>query len=206
MQVVATLSRKGGSAKSTCCRSFAVQALLEGKRSAIVDADDQATCVNWAKRRTAQVPVVMPPGNKGVANALDELARKKVEVAFVDTPPTIHPVISIALDAAKSCIIVTEPLPESIETVAAMARIVERLNKPAAIIITRVPIRSAALTLAKGVLTAFDIPVCPFPMSNLIVHSHAAAEGLTAQEREPKGKAAQEIKQIWDWLSGNRIL
>jgi chromosome partitioning protein len=145
MQVVATLSRKGGSAKSTVCRTFAVQALIEGIRSGIIDADDQATCINWAKRRAAQVPTVMTPGNKGIGAAIDELRRKKADITFIDTPPTIHPVVSIALDAANACIIVTEPLPESIETVGAMARIVERLGKPAAIIITRVPIRSSAL-------------------------------------------------------------
>jgi hypothetical protein len=43
-------------------------------------------------------------------------------------------------------------------------------------------------------------------MTNLIVHSHAAAEGMTAQEREPKGKAATEIKSIWDWLVEKGIL
>ena len=33
-----------------------------------------------------------------------------------------------------------------------------------------------------------------------------SAEGQTAQEREPKGKAATELADVWDWLKSSIIV
>jgi hypothetical protein len=36
-----------------------------------------------------------------------------------------------------------------------------------------------------------------------VAHVYAAAEGLTASERDPKSKAAAEIEQAFDWVERN---
>jgi hypothetical protein len=37
-------------------------------------------------------------------------------------------------------------------------------------------------------------------------HPYASAEGQTAQEREPKSKAAAELAEVWAWLKSNIIV
>ena len=51
MLVVAILAQKGGVGKSMLARSLAVQALLDGRKTAVLDADPQGTVLAWGKRR-----------------------------------------------------------------------------------------------------------------------------------------------------------
>ena len=52
--VLAVVARKGGVGKSTFARSICVQALIEGHKAAIIDADEQATSFKWSRRRKAR--------------------------------------------------------------------------------------------------------------------------------------------------------
>ena len=206
MQVLVVCSRKGGSAKSTCVRSFAVQGLLEGRKTAILDADVQGTTTLWAQRRSYPAPAVETVMANTIKKHLADLERAGAELVVIDTPPSVHPIINSAIEEATACLIVSEALPESLEQVGAMVSITSQAGKPSAILLTRVPSRSSALTMAMSVLTTFQIPVCPIPMTQLIVHSYSNALGQTAQEKEGKGRAAKEIKQIWDWLLERKIV
>lgn len=187
-------------------RSLAVQALLDGKRSAILDVDPQATSMLWAKRREAKAPTVMEPGSRPIEEALKRLEKAGADIVFIDTPPSVHPVVNIAINAADSCVILSEPLPEAIEQVGAMAGIVSKLGRPSSILINRVLPRTSAFNMAKAVLTAFRIPVCPTALTQLMTHPYAASDGETAQEREPGGKAAQELASVYDWLKAKEIV
>ena len=53
--VLAVIAQKGGVGKSTFARSIAVQALLEGKKAAIIDADAQATSYKWGRVRKRKI-------------------------------------------------------------------------------------------------------------------------------------------------------
>jgi chromosome partitioning protein len=57
--------------------------------------------------------------------------------------------------------------------------------------------------MAKAALTAFKMPVCPTTLTQLVSHQYASAEGQTAQEMEPNGKAAREIEALWSWIKNN---
>ncbi len=57
-----------------------------------------------------------------------------------------------------------------------------------------------------GSPTAFPMPTCPTAITHLMSHPYASAEGQTAQEREPKGKAAAELASVWDWLKSGIIV
>jgi hypothetical protein len=37
-------------------------------------------------------------------------------------------------------------------------------------------------------------------MAQLVTHAYASAEGETANEREPDGKAAKEVNSVYAWL------
>jgi hypothetical protein len=50
------------------------------------------------------------------------------------------------------------------------------------------------------------MPTCPTALTHLMSHPYASAEGQTAQEREPKSKAAAELAEVWAWLKSNIIV
>ena len=186
-------------------RSLAIAALIDGNKAAIVDADPQGTVTAWSKRREHEAPAVFPVGERAVGKAVADARRRGADFVAIDTPPSIQPLINGAATAADTCLIVTGIFPEDIETVANVVQIVRALNKPCAILINKTT-RSHALTLARAALATFRLPVCPTTISQLVSHPYASAEGLTASEREPDGKAAFEIGTAWRWLQKEGIV
>ena len=205
MTVLAVLAQKGGVGKSMMARSLAVAALIDGKKAAIVDADPQGSVSAWGRRREQPVPGIFTVDEMAVGKAVAEAKKRGAAFIAIDTPPSIQPVINSSAMAANTCLIVTGIFPEDIETVANVVQIVRTLKKPTAIIINKTT-RSQALTLARTALGTFRLPVCPIPISQLVSHPYASAEGMTAQEREPDSKAAQEIAAAWKWLAKEGIV
>ena len=76
MLVVSILAQKGGVGKSMLARSLAVQGLLDGRKTALIDADSQGTVTAWSKRRQLNVPAVVALGASTLAIILAELQRK----------------------------------------------------------------------------------------------------------------------------------
>ena len=76
MLVISILAQKGGVGKSMLARSLAVQGLLDGRKTALIDADPQGTVTAWSKRRSLDVPAVVALGASTLAIILAELQRK----------------------------------------------------------------------------------------------------------------------------------
>jgi chromosome partitioning protein len=198
--VLAIVARKGGVGKSTFARSIAVQALLNGYKAAIIDADEQGTSFKWSRRRKENAPAVMQLGARAVSEAIVELKARGADCIVIDTPPHDQPVINIVAEAADAALIVTQPYPDDLQEVGIAAGILQRLGKPAGIILNNTPTRANALTMARGALAAFPMPTCPTAITHLMAHPYASADGQTAQEREPNGKAATELADVWEWF------
>jgi chromosome partitioning protein len=205
VHILAVLSQKGGTGKSHTVRSLAVAGIHDGRKVAIIDADPQATVVAWGKRRKHNAPHIVALGSQTVASQIEYLQGRGAELIVVDTPPHAQPIINMAANAADACLIVTGAFLEELETVATVANITKTLKKPAAIALNRVG-RSHALTLARTALGTFGLPVCPIAMAQLVTHAYASAEGETANEREPGGKAAQEVTAVYEWLKKGGIV
>src|SRR4051812_38333543 len=136
-----------------------------------------------------------------LADKLLQLRNRGAEIVLIDTPPSIQPVINLAAQQADLCLIASGIGPEDVEAVGSTAEIIKNLRKPGAIILTRCPPRAQAISMAKAALTAFKLQVCPTTLTQLVSHQYASAEGQTAQEMEPNGKAAREIAALWNWIN-----
>jgi chromosome partitioning protein len=205
VNILAVLSQKGGTGKSHTVRSLAVAGLIDNRKVAIIDADPQGTVVAWGKRREHKVPHIVALGSSTIAGQVEALKRKGAQLIIIDTPPHAQPIINMAAEAASACLIVTGAFLEELETVATVAAITKTLKKPSGIVLNRVT-RNHALTLARAALATFQIPVCPTAMAQLVPHAYASAEGETANEREPEGKAALEVLAVYRWLKKERIV
>lgn len=204
--VLAVVARKGGVGKSTLARSIAVQALIEGHKAAIIDADEQATSFKWSRRRKERAPTVEQLDGRTLAEAVAGLKERGAAFIVIDTPPHDQPIINIAADIADASLIITQPYPDDLQEVGVAASILQRTGKAAGIVLNNTPTRAHALTMARAALTAFPMPTCPTALTHLMSHPYASAEGQTAQEREPKGKAAAELADLWAWLKSSIIV
>jgi len=200
MKVLAILAQKGGVGKSAVARSIAVAALLDGRPTAIIDADPQGTCIRWAQRRAAPAPTVVDLGGRTLRQQLAELAGRGADLVVIDTPPHAQATIGQAAEACDAALLVTGPYPEDLEAIGATIGMVHALGRPAGIMLNKCPPRAAAAGLARSALMAFGLPMWPGQMTQLISHPYAASDGLTASEREPGSKAAAEIGAAWQWV------
>ncbi|MBV9481752.1 MAG: ParA family protein, partial [Acidobacteria bacterium] len=75
MKVIAVLAQKGGVGKSMLSRALAVQALMDGRKAAIVDADPQGSTLKWGRRRKATAPAIV--GGEDAAPVAELLAELK---------------------------------------------------------------------------------------------------------------------------------
>jgi cellulose biosynthesis protein BcsQ len=150
MKVVAVCSRKGGVGKSLAVRSLAVAGLFDNSRTAIIDADPQGSILVWSERREAPAPTVQPIG-RDLKSTIDELREGGADYVFIDTPPSTHPIISLAVGLADFVVIVTGPYPEDLAAIGTTVQTIKAANKPAAIVLNRTPsAKSSAIPLARG--------------------------------------------------------
>jgi chromosome partitioning protein len=183
-------------------RALSVQALIEGMRAAIIDADPQGSVLSWARRRKAKAPTVYGLDGTTLEARLKALRMAGAELVLIDTPPSIHPVIAMAAEASDLVLIVTGPYPDDLSAIGSTVQIAKGQGRGGGIVLNRTASKSSALQLARGALAAFDLPICPTAIVQRVAHPYSSASGMTAQEWEPGGAAAKEIEEVWTWTKG----
>jgi chromosome partitioning protein len=80
------------------------------------------------------------------------------------------------------------------------AETIRRLGKRAAFVLTQAPPRSFRNREAEKGLSVLGL-VCPVHVVLRSVYQDAQGAGLGVTEYEPDGKAAGEVRELWDWMS-----
>ena len=202
MQVVAIIAQKGGTGKTTLALSLAVEAQRQGKTAAVIDLDPQATATNWSDRREAETPVIISAQPGRLRHILDAARGQGADLVLIDTPARSE---QAALEAAKTAVLVLVPCRPAIydlENVATTAKLVGYAGgRPIAVILNGVPPRGSKREQAEDVIRGLTLPVCPVSFGYRAAFNDAGALGLTAGEYDPDGKAAQEIEQVYRFMS-----
>src|SRR3954454_15016760 len=91
MQILAFLSQKGGSTKTTLCVHIAVAAMETGLKVLIVDTDPQQSATVWSNAREADEPMVATVAVSDLARVLDAAKAEGIDLVVVDTAPHAAP-------------------------------------------------------------------------------------------------------------------
>ena len=105
MYVVALLSQKGGTGKTTLSLHLAVAAERAGHVAAVIDLDPQASAAGWKDSRPGETPVVVPIPASRLSQALDLARSAEAEIVFLDTAPHSSDVALAAAEAADIVLI-----------------------------------------------------------------------------------------------------
>ena len=168
----------------------------------IIDLDPQATACRWSDRRQAETPVVVDAQAARLGKALKAAEERGVDLVIVDTPARNA---AASLEAAKLADLVVLPcrtqnydretVPSSRELVAVAG------NTPTLVVLNAVPPRGSRAEQTRKAITDFGLPVCSVTLGHRAAFGDAATRGLTALEYEPSGKAADESRRVYKYIS-----
>lgn len=201
MKTIAIVNQKGGSGKSTLAECICVAAHLDGKPSAILDLDPQGTAYAWGRRREDGNPPVL---SVTPANYRDEWQRLKdagAEFVVIDTPARLQDTVLSAAGIADLIIVPAKPTINDIERVEASIKLAcTEEAKPAFVVFNQVRPQQARAEQAEQAIAKQRFPVCPVRIGYRVEFEDAAVTGQTPQETQPKGKAAEEIGQLYRYV------
>lgn len=202
MHVIAVIAQKGGTGKTTLALSLAVAAQQAGQNAAIIDLDPQATASNWADRRgTDQAPLVVSAQPARLAHVLKTAEEGGVGLVVIDTPPRAEQAAIAAAKAAHLVLIPCRPAVFDLDTVSTTLELLKLSGgAPMAAILNGVPAVGGEGEQAAEVLRSLGLAVCPATLGYRKAFAHAGALGQGAQEFDPSGKAAQEIKLVYEFV------
>ncbi|OZA60708.1 MAG: chromosome partitioning protein ParA, partial [Sphingomonadales bacterium 39-62-4] len=84
------------------------------------------------------------------------------------------------------------------------ASLVKMRGKPAFVIFTAgSPTAPRMYEEAAQLVQDYGLEACPHHIADRAAFRHAAAEGKTAMEVEPNGRAADEVRELYKWACGH---
>lgn len=210
MEIYAILSGKGGTGKTTLAVHFAVAAERSGQTSVVIDLDPQGSATDWGHSRQAETPVVVAADPARLADILETAEANAVDVAVIDTAPHTDRDVytrSPAQIAASLASLVIIPCRASIFDLRAIAPTVEiaaGAKVPAIAVLNAVPSRGKRPAEARTAIETYNIACAPSQIGERVAFVHAATEGRTAIETQPKSKAAEEVLTLYRYIQQRR--
>jgi chromosome partitioning protein len=206
MRTITLVTQKGGAGKTTIAASLAVAAAEAGERVVALDLDPQGSLANWGDSRTAETPAVdrVAAGQvQNLSEILAALAKKRFTVAFLDTAGIESTAGNLAMKAADLALIPARPsrldLAATMPTIETLMRL--GMKSRFAFILNQCPPgrNSRAAEAANG-LAMFGVLAEP-SLTQRADHQDAIAAGQGVTEYAPEGRAADEVRQLWQWIS-----
>ena len=203
MLTVAIISQKGGAGKTTLAVHLGVAANAAGLPSVIVDTDPQATASRWGKWRNGADPDVIDcASHMLLPDKLGALEQAGATFAVIDTPPAADIMAREACRAASFLLIPCRPRAFDLDAIRTTAELAKASGRDAFVVFMAGPPRASVLyPEAEEVVRQIGLQVAPAMLPERAAFHHSVSTGRTAQELEPKGKAAQDVNQLWQWLA-----
>jgi chromosome partitioning protein len=200
MKTIAILSQKGGAGKTTLALHLAVAAELTGKTCALIDLDPQASATGWKDSREKPSPAVVSAQAVRLPQVLKAADEAGAKLAIIDTAPLSENSALAAARVADFILIPCRPAILDLRAISLSIDITRLANKSASIILNCVPPRGSLAQEATNAIKVYDVSICPITIVQRVAYMHSLTLGQTAQEYEPNGKAADEIKQLYKWI------
>ena len=200
MSVVAVVGQKGGIGKTTLSIHLAVAATHAGHTAVLIDLDPQASASKWSDIRTDETPVVISAHASRLRHVIEKAEAQGVTFVVLDTPPQLESPITDAAKVADLALIPCRPALFDIHAIEETVYRTLKENVPTHLVFNAVPPRSSMLEQAKAVVADYNIHIAPCTVGRRILFSHAVVDGKTAEEFDPKSKAAIEIDTLYQYL------
>lgn len=201
MHIVAMVSQKGGTGKTTLALHLAVAAEAARHLAAVIDLDPQASAAAWKASRPGDTPVVVAVPATRLSQALDTAREGGADLVVIDTAPHAGEVACAAAAAADVVLIPCRPGILDLRAIGTTARAVQRTAAPAFVVLNAVPPHASQVVEdARAAVAVHGLTVAPVAIRQRAAYTHALTAGQTAQEYDPDGKATADMAQLYTWV------
>jgi chromosome partitioning protein len=198
MKIISIATQKGGAGKTTVALCLAVAAQRDGKSVLVVDLDPQATASKWGDRRQQDTPVVTSAQAARLPNILKAAQENGAAFVIIDTPPRLEQASLAAAKVADLILIPCLPAINDLDTLDTTMDLLKYAGEPKAVVVLNgVPARGTRKEQAEHVVRDKTIPIAPVSFGYRTAFPDAAALGQTPQEYDPRGRGAEETKQLY---------
>lgn len=198
MKTIALIAQKGGVGKTTLAVNLAVSV---GMPTVLFDLDPQESAAMWADRRKSNSPHVEFLTERRLSDGLKAAEQGKYEIAIIDTPPAAGPQAFTAAQSADLVLIPCRPSLVDLDAIRRTAQLIKSAGVPAFVVFNAAP-HSATTLLedARAIVEGAGLESSPVILRERSAYRASWPLGKTVIEVEPKSKAAQEIRELKDWL------
>lgn len=201
MRVIALANEKGGVGKTSACINLACEVARTGATAAIIDMDPQRSTMSWGKRRgEGSNPETVSALPTDLDRTIKAMRNAGVAFCFLDLPGRSAPVTSVGLKAAHLILIPARPFDMDLEGSKDVVAGALRLKRPYAFLMNIAPPNSNRTRDVTTSLRSAGHKVAPIIIHQRLAVADAVSEGKGVCEWEPKGAAAAEFANLFQWI------
>lgn len=197
---IASGQTKGGTGKTSVSVHLSVTAAhLFQRKTVLIDIDVQRSATKWGMRRNAAGPVVISSDAASLPNLLGRLAGE-FDFCVVDVPGHDLNALSNAAVNVDLTLLVTRPNQLDIEPAVEVCNVLKQFQLPHALLISQAPPRPSMKLASWMEAYSRQGEVISTMITSLAAYQDAITLGMGVEEYEPQGRAAREMRAVFEWL------
>ena len=200
-KVITISQQKGGTGKTTLAVHLAMAFIkYHGLKVAIIDTDPQGSLGKWfmirEERKVSNENLTFKTASLWGAQYESKTLKNDHDIVIIDTPPKIESDARPSIEAANLVLIPMAASHVDFWATGAIVDIAKKANKKILVQINRSSQRSKLINKTNDFIKSLDLSSTKTIIGNRQIYTSSMGEGQTAVEKQKKGSAVEEIKNL----------
>ena len=200
-KVITISQQKGGTGKTTLAVHLAMAFIkYHNLKVAIIDTDPQGSLGKWfmirTEKKVSNENLTFKTASLWGAQYESKTLKNDHDIVIIDTPPKIESDARPAIEAADLVLIPMAASHVDFWATGAIVEIAKKANKKILAQINRSSQRSKLIDKTKDFIKSLDLNSTDTIIGSRQIYASSMGEGKTAVEKQKKGNAVDEIKQL----------
>jgi chromosome partitioning protein len=200
-KVITIAQQKGGTGKTTLAVHLALAFIkYHNLKVAIIDTDPQGSLGKWfmirEEKKLSNDNLTFKTASLWGAQYESKALKKDHDIVIIDTPPKIESDARPSIESADLVLIPMAASHVDFWATGAIVEIAKKANKKILVQINRSSQRSKLISKTNEFIKSLNLSATKTIIGNRQIYTASMGEGKTAVEKQKKGIAVEEIKQL----------